>query len=112
MRSVYTRLVGFGRAAVIVSLLCGLVQNAPVATAQQSSFSCTEVIGFSQTDQWYEGGFVGSTQNSGAWQLRWFSGGSIDQWAASAGFPGWDSQYLVSHCSQNSSSPDRVVLQI
>src|SRR5436309_2479416 len=112
MGSICTRLVRFWRAIVVFPLLCGLMQSTPVAIAQQSTFSCTEVIGFSQTEQWYDGGFVGSSQNSGAWQLRWFSGGSIDQWAASAGFPGWNSEYLVSHCSQNSSSPDRVVLQI
>src|SRR5438094_7358878 len=88
------------------------------AMAQQVSYTCTEVIGFSQTDQWYEGGFRPSIPNPGNWQLRWFSGGSIDQWAAgggnyqAGGFPGWYPQYLVTHCAQNSGSPDRVVLQV
>ena len=88
----------------------GLIGPGRVA-AQAGGFTCTEVIGYSQTAQWFNGGFAPLAAN-GQWQLRWFSGGSIDQWAAGAGFPGWDSQYLVSHCARNSNAPDRVVLDI
>jgi hypothetical protein len=102
-----------GTLALIATVFVGAAsQFAPAsAAAQAGGFTCTEVIGYSQTAQWFNGGFAPLARN-GQWQLRWFSGGSIDQWAAGAGFPGWDSQYLVSHCASNSNTPDRVVLDV
>jgi hypothetical protein len=110
--------VGAGVGALL--LLLGLASASAIApdlsvgtvNAQQAPFVCTEVIGFSVTESWYNGGFIGSTPNPGNWQLRWFSGGSIDQWAAGAGFPGWNAEYLVTRCNQSSDRPDRVVLQV
>ncbi len=81
------------------------------ATPSTSMYPCTEVVGFSVTSAWYTS-FIASVPNPQEWQLRWFSGGSIDQWAAGSSFPGWASQYLVTHCAQNSTHPDRVLLNI
>src|SRR5260370_10914042 len=68
-------------AGAVVLLMVGmsLKQRDPVAMAQQASFTCTEVIGFSQTDQWYEAGFISSVPDAGAWQIRWTDGASIDR---------------------------------
>ena len=86
-----------------------------------TQFSCSEVIGFSETQQWYmgtgtvgasnNGGFIGSIPNPSNWQLRWYSGGSVDLWA-DPNFAGWGSGSLVTNCSQNSASPDRVVMNV
>src|SRR5438445_13676726 len=100
-KSSSVRALAVTRATLALALLAVLL-NLPVAAAQQAAYTCTEVIGFSETDQWYEGGFISNVPNPGNWQLRWFSGGSIDQWAAgggnflAGGFPGWYAQYLVS----------------
>jgi hypothetical protein len=100
-------------AGAVVLLMVGmsLKQRDPVALAQQASFTCTEVIGFSQTDQWYEAGFITSVPDAGAWQIRWTDGASIDRWADSSDWV-WDPANLQSNCSQSSSSPDRVVLTV
>src|ERR1700730_4135136 len=62
--------------------------------AQQASSTCTEIIGFSQTEGWYDGGFSASVPNPGNWQLRWYSGGSVDFWA-DPNFAGWAPGALV-----------------
>jgi hypothetical protein len=106
------RRIGFALIALAVGSAAAVLP-APVAAQTGSGFVCTEIVGFSQTESWYRAGFISSVSNPGAWQLRWFSGGSIDQWADhSGGFTGWDSRYLVTQCAQNSSRPDRVVLNV
>jgi hypothetical protein len=77
-----------------------------------TGFTCTEIIGFSETEQWYDGGFIAAVPNPGNWQLRWYSGGSIDQWAIGGSFAGWSTSSLVSHCASGSSAPDRVILNV
>src|SRR5258708_6719079 len=91
--------------ALLVSLF------GPQAAAAQSASTCTEFIGFSETEQYYVTGFINSVPNPGAWQLRWFSGGSVDLWA-DRGYGGWGGSALVTHCAQSSSSPDRVVMNV
>jgi hypothetical protein len=70
-----------------------------------------EVIGFSQTQQWYFGG-AGSDQfltqmPPGGTQLRYQGGASIDLWADPTFWPA-----LSNSCTTGSASPDRVVLNI
>jgi hypothetical protein len=101
--------IGNTVAALVLATLVGPAAN---VTAQQApAFTCTEVIGFSQSEQWYDGGFIASVANPGNWQLRWYSGGSVDLWA-DPNFAGWNSSALVSQCSQGSSTPDRVVMNV
>ena len=86
---------------------------APTPTPNPAGFTCTEVVGFSVTNSWYTNGFIQSVPDPQRWQLRWWSGGSIDQWAAGSAFSGWtDSNNLITHCSSGSSAPDRVVINI
>lgn len=85
----------------------------PAATAIVSGgYVCTEFVGFSVTDSWYPS-FIASVPNPGQYQLRWWSGGSIDQWAQGSAFSGWtDPANLVTHCAANSGSPDRIILNV
>jgi hypothetical protein len=77
--------------------------------AQSAPGSCTEVIGFSQTAQWYWGGFIQSLTTDN-WQLRWRDGASIDLWA-NPNYEGWNDQYLSSRCGEWR-PPDRVILNV
>lgn len=76
------------------------------AIALTANFGCTLVIGFSQTEQWFEAGFeqILPTAN---WELLAESGGSIELWADSA-YVGW-TQPIVSSCV---GPPHRVLLTI
>src|SRR5258708_30441836 len=96
---------------ITVGLLVAMLGQAASVGAQQAPITCTEVIGFSQTDQWYEGGFIQSVANPGNWQLRWYSGGSVDLWA-DPNSAAWSSSSRVGQCSQNSGAPDRIVFQV
>ena len=87
----------------------------PTATPQPGAGgACMEIIGFSQTQQWYFGGggneFL-SQMPSGSTQLRWQGGASIDAWSDPA-FVGWTPAALANSCSASSSNPDRIVLNI
>jgi hypothetical protein len=81
------------------------------------SFTCTEVLGFSQTGMWFlpvaEGGggtflpLVGAS----TWQLRAAASAGVE-WQ-DPNFAGWtDPLDLYSPCATNSSNPDRVLLTI
>jgi hypothetical protein len=84
----------------------------PVPTAGSAaagSFNCTEVIGFSQTNNWYtEGGNFEPTVGDARWQESWYSGGSIDLWANPDGAPWYAA--MLSACASGSTAPDRVVV--
>ena len=80
------------------------------AAAQAGQFTCSEMLGFSETAQWYDG-FVAAIPDPAAWQLRWSSGGSVDLWA-DPNYSGWGPSALTTRCRNGSSSPDRVVLNI
>lgn len=75
-------------------------------------YACTQVIGFSQTRQWFTGGNgqFEAVAGDDEWQLLWRSGAEIQLWA-NPDFSGW-SEPLVSPCTVGSDSPDRVVLTI
>jgi hypothetical protein len=80
------------------------------AGADSSGYSCTEVIGYSQTRQWYFGGFASAVDTS-AWQLRARDAAAVEFWA-DPGFAGWDPSNVLTRCAQNSGRPDRVVLDV
>jgi hypothetical protein len=81
------------------------------AAAGGGDFTCTEVIGFSQTAQWYlDAPDFEDVVGSDAWQLLWQSGAAIDLWA-DPNFSGWSAP-IESACADGSDAPDRVVLTI
>jgi hypothetical protein len=90
-------------AAAIVLLACsGATTAVP---------TCTQVIGFSQTLQWYqEAGVFESVVDDGRWQLLGRGGASIDQWQ-DPDYVGW-SDPIFSPCAEASAAPDRVVLTV
>lgn len=62
----------------------------PMVPPPRVGFVCTEVIGFSQTSEWYEpnGGAFESGVDDASWQLRWDSGAGVDLIAGSD-WEGW-----------------------
>jgi hypothetical protein len=87
-----------------------ILQNSGITgNAINSDVSCTQVIGFSQTEGWYNAGFENYIDDE-KWQLLWQSGASIDLWASSS-FSGWNAN-IISKCSENSGVPDRIILTI
>jgi hypothetical protein len=74
-------------------------------------YTCTEVVGFSQTAQWsLEVPDFQNAVGDDTWQVRWVPGGAIYEWA-DPGFSGWDDA-PESACASGSDAPDRVVLTI
>lgn len=89
---------------------------APTPTAPTSGRTCTEVIGFSETYQWYFGGYPTYDQfysqlPPGSVQLRWDAGASIDKWADPS-FSGWTGGLGSRACTAGSDDPDAVILTI
>jgi hypothetical protein len=91
-----------------------------VSVSAQSESECTQVIGFSQTSNWYgneaEPWFESSAGiDDDRWQLWWHRGAGVESWADPE-YKGWDpnnpSTHLVSPCTSASSTPDRVVFTI
>ena len=78
-------------------------------------FTCTEVLGFSQTGMWYldvargGGGTFEPLVGDGVWQLRAGAGAGVSWQDLS--FAGWTST-PYSPCAQGSASPDRILLTI
>jgi len=96
--------------AVALALGWALAPQTASLAAPAGGFVCTEVIGYSQTREWFTTGFQSLAQ-AGAWQLRAVDGASVDQWA-SLDFPGWNNSNVTERCAQSASQPDRVVLDI
>jgi hypothetical protein len=85
-----------------------VVEPAPGGSGE---FTCTQVIGFSQTRQWFLGvpdfeDIVGSD----GWQLLWESSAGVDRWA-DPDYRGW-SNAVDSPCASRADDPDRVLLTI
>jgi len=84
-------------------------------TVPTGSFTCTEVLGFSQTGMWYldvadgGGGTFEPLVGDSTWQLRAYMGAGVS-WQ-DPNFAGWTSP-PHSPCAQNSANPDRVLLTI
>jgi hypothetical protein len=68
---------------------------------------CTEVVGFSQTQQWFYGGFL-NVVDQARWQLRFIFGGDISVWADPSNWTG-----PADHpCATNAATPDRVIYDL
>ncbi len=124
------RVTPFGRKAKIAEVTRGKVapkpadenaekkdEDQPAGTLKQEShgdgkggdFVCTQVIGFSQTIQWYRKGFEKVVDND-KWELRTNSGAGVNRWA-NPDYQGWKRK-VRSPAKKNSNNPDRVVLTI
>ena len=77
------------------------------------SASCTMVMGFSQTRQWFDAGFQTAAGGSDSWQRLTVNGSEVDVIAnpSSAFWAAWPSG-ISSACTTNSLTPDRVILNI
>lgn len=71
-------------------------------------FRCTQVVGFSQTRQWFGG--LEQVVDGAHWQLVAEGGASVDRWA-DPGFEGWGNR-PASACVEGATAPDRVVLNV
>jgi hypothetical protein len=72
---------------------------------------CTQVIGFSQTRDWYEGGGAfEAAAGDEHWQLLARFGAAVNLWG-DPNYEGW-SEPLTSPCTNGSNAPDRVVLTV
>src|SRR5215472_10388981 len=100
--------------------VCGMIlvvfitishQNS-ATSAEAASVTCTQIVGFSQTMQWYFAGFQTTISNTKSWELRWVGGGSIGNWA-DPNYVGWtDDAYQATSCSTNWNSPDQALLDV
>src|SRR4030081_2734413 len=98
-----------GFVLVVLALLCH-ARTVDVADAQQAPATCTQIVGFSQTMQWYFAGFQSAGGNPSHWELRWVGGGSIGNWA-DPNYEGWtNNSNQVDGCAQSSSAPDRALV--
>ena len=71
--------------------------------------SCTEVLGFSQTGQWYLNSLFESLVGNDNWELRAYASAGV-LWQNPT-FAGW-TVAPFSPCLQNAETPDRVLLTI
>jgi hypothetical protein len=87
--------------------------GSPTPTPAPASFTCTEVIGYSQTSNWYSvdvpDGFESSVVDA-RYQLRYELGAAVHYWADPS-FGGW-SGTPFSACASGSAAPDRVVMDV
>lgn len=101
-------------------ILCTLL--VPSQVKGQSGYSCTEVLGFSQSMQWYaafsiadrparsDSWELGPDEFLPGWQGRFTFGATIERWTDSD-FAGWDGTYVSpSHCARE--EVDRVVFNV
>ncbi|MEM9190384.1 MAG: hypothetical protein AAGF12_14460 [Myxococcota bacterium] len=87
----------------------------PDAMPPGGSFTCTQVIGYSQVGEsrggWFTtGGAFESVVDDDRWQLLWNGGAGVDQWQNS-GYVGW-TRSVISPCATASGAPDRVLLSV
>jgi hypothetical protein len=93
----------------------------PGSALAQERFTCTEVLGFSQSLQWYRGTADGRGQPGGrmgrppgdflpGWQARFTGGAAVELWTDSD-YPGWTGTSVSeSRCEQT--KVDRVLFQV
>ncbi|HXJ37165.1 MAG TPA: hypothetical protein VMS22_24315 [Candidatus Eisenbacteria bacterium] len=91
-------------------------------TIPPGGFTCTEILGFSQSLMWHETPEFQQHITDARWQMRFRAGGDVDVWAdpnADAWNPPVDAECLGSGlvtlctpCAQDSDSPDRVIITI
>jgi hypothetical protein len=86
---------------------------APTPTPGPGGFTCTEVIGYSQTSNWYStdvpNGFESAVVDP-RYQLRYQLGAAIHFWADPT-FVGWGAS-TFSTCAAGWAAPDRVIMDV
>ncbi len=91
----------------------------PTPTASPGSFTCTEVLGFSQTGNWWSlqrspNDAFESMVDGARYQVRAANGGAVWKWfnpSIDPTFDGW-SMSPTSPCAAGPSAPDRVIMDI
>lgn len=80
----------------------------------QSASTCTMVIGYSVTEDWWGGGFETKVGNGAAWELLEKGGSSVYRVAYTEDYiwPYWNSDTIISRCSANSRLPDRIIYHV
>lgn len=81
----------------------GTAPDTTVAEPAGGPFACTELLGFSQTGQWF------ASFAAPGWQARIQPGASVEKWI-DADFGGWDAFLRSRHCSRE--EVDRLVFTI
>lgn len=120
-RSVMSRCVN-RRLSGVLGLLVLSTVLVPFRVKAQSGYSCTEVLGFSQSMQWFAASSFANLPASGdswelgsrnflpGWQGRFTFGAAIDRWVNSD-YSGWEGTYVSpSHCARE--EVDRVVFNV
>jgi acetyl esterase/lipase len=75
------------------------------------AWRCTQVIGYSQVQEWYvTDGVFESQVDDGEWQLLWNGGGGVHEWQDPS-YVGWTNR-VTSPCRRDSEAPDRVLLSV
>ena len=92
------------------------------STTMPGNFTCTEILGFSQSLMWHETPEFQQRIDNARWQMRFRASGDVDLWAdpnADAWNPpvrtaclGSGSPVLCTPCAQGSDAPDRVLFTI
>jgi hypothetical protein len=86
---------------------------APTASPTPVPFTCTQVMGYSQTGNWYSLQVTNAFESrvvDSRYQLLSADGGAIWKWA-DPGFAGW-SNAPFSPCASGSAAPDRVIFDV
>ncbi len=100
--------------ASLLGLLAVLDCGHPAAAQSTNCFPCTQVIGYSQVgalNGWFvKDGVFESIVGTDGWQLIWENGATLHDWQR-PDYPGWTNT-LISPCSTNSLTPDRVLLNL
>ncbi len=72
--------------------------------------TCVQVVGFSQTNQWFSAEPFERLAGDDRWQALIQGGGAIDRWI-DPGFDGW-SNPMASPCKRRSAAPDVVLFTV
>jgi hypothetical protein len=94
---------------VLIGVVGALIWNKGGPTTRAAAYGCTRVLGFSQTDQWYEGGSFESHVDGTEWELFWYRGGRVDAWKSPSSAM-WMNGTLFSPCVNE--PPDRVIFNV
>ncbi|HVR79544.1 MAG TPA: S-layer homology domain-containing protein [Acidimicrobiia bacterium] len=104
------------RAQMATFLHRAIDPNARSSPAHRSSAllsaTCVQIVGFSQTNQWFSAGddIFEDLVGNGGWQALIQGGGAIDRWI-DPGFDGW-SNPIKSQCTSRANNPDVVLFTV
>lgn len=102
--------------AVFLALACGGgmgEEHESTGGNQQeiaADYVCSEVLGFSQTQQWVRHNNFAAKAGDSYWQSRTVSGSAVDLWA-DCSFSGYTTQ-IYSSCASKAQSPTRMVFTV